>query len=39
VLVKKICGIVEYVLGAKNKIQTNDIGGQDQTIRHGEASI
>ncbi len=41
VLKKKVCGIVEYVLGAESKIQTNDktIGGQDQVIHHGGDNI
>jgi len=41
VLVKKVCGIVEYVLGTESRIQTNDktIGRQDQTIRHGGGNI
>ncbi len=38
-IVKNNCIIVQSVLGAKTKIQTNDIGGQDQVTHHGGSSI
>jgi hypothetical protein len=36
---KKNCIIVQYVLGVEIRIQTNDIGGQDQMIHHGGSNI